>query len=71
MLVHPAGSICPPRLCASSPVSSPPRRHEQGTRGRPLSARQQARLIPAHLRCGHTYARPAAGSGVGITATYR
>ena len=40
------------------------RRLELGTRWRRLPADRQALLVPAHLRCGHTYAQLAAGFGV-------
>ncbi|WP_408646234.1 transposase family protein, partial [Streptomyces jeddahensis] len=47
------------------------RRRETGTRWRKLSAGQQALLALAHLRCGDTYARLAAGFGVGLATVYR
>nr|WP_152884694.1 transposase family protein [Streptomyces adustus] len=47
------------------------RHREQGTRWRRLSAGRQALLVLAHLRCGDTYARLAAGFEVGIATVYR
>ncbi|WP_189282546.1 transposase family protein, partial [Streptomyces atratus] len=47
------------------------RRGEIGTRWRRLTAGRQALLALAHLRCGDTYARLAAGFGVGIATVYR
>lgn len=42
------------------------RRQEIGTRWQRLTAGRQALLALAHLRCGDTYARLAAGFGIGI-----
>lgn len=47
------------------------RRQEIGTRWRRLPAGRQALLALAHLRCGDTYARLAAGFGIGIATAYR
>lgn len=47
------------------------RHREKGTRWRRLSAGRQALLVLAHLRCGDTYARLAAGFEVGIATVYR
>jgi hypothetical protein len=47
------------------------RRLELGTRWRRLPADRQALLVPAHLRCGHTYAQLAAGFGVGTSTVGR
>lgn len=47
------------------------RRGEIGTRWRRLTASRQALLALAHLRCGVTYARLAAGFGIGIATAYR
>ncbi|MGW3956178.1 transposase family protein [Streptomyces sp. NPDC004752] len=47
------------------------RRREPGTRWRRLPADRQALLVLAHLRCGHTYAQPAAGFGVGTSTVHR
>jgi hypothetical protein len=44
---------------------------ERGTRWRRLSADRQALRLLAHLRCGHIYARLAAGFGAGIATFYR
>ncbi len=42
-----------------------------GSRWQRLSAGRQALLTLAHLRMGHTYARLAAGFGIGTTTAYR
>ena len=42
-----------------------------GSRWRKLTAGQQALLVLAHLRNGDTYARLAAGFGVGLATVYR
>ncbi len=47
------------------------RRREIGTRWRRLPTAPQALLALAHLRCGDTYARHAAGFGIGIATVYR
>lgn len=47
------------------------RRLERGTRWRRLSADRQALLVLAHVRCGHTCAQLAAGSGVGIATVHQ
>ncbi|GAA1144829.1 transposase family protein [Streptomyces javensis] len=47
------------------------RRREIWTRWRRLPAARQALLALAHLRCGDTYARLAAGFGIGIATVYR
>jgi hypothetical protein len=47
------------------------RQREIGTRWRRLSAGRQALLALAHLRCGDTYARLAAGFGIGVATVYR
>ncbi|WP_030211873.1 IS5/IS1182 family transposase [Streptomyces bikiniensis] len=47
------------------------RRREIGTRWRLLTAGRQSLLALAHLRCGDTYARLAAGFGIGIATAYR
>jgi len=70
VLVHPSGIDlsssalrCLSRLLAA-------RRRERGTRWRRRSAVRQALAALAHLRCGHTCARLAAGFGVGIVTVY-
>ncbi len=71
MLVYPSGidlSGSTPRFLSRLPAA---RRLERGTRWRRLSADRQALLVLAHLRCGHTRARLAAGFGVGIATVYR
>ncbi|WP_372412137.1 transposase family protein [Streptomyces luteireticuli] len=47
------------------------RRRETGTRWRRLSAGRQALVVLAHLRCGDTYARLAAGFAIGIATVCR
>jgi hypothetical protein len=42
-----------------------------GSRWRKLSAPRQALLVLAHLRCGNTYSRLAAGFGVGVATVHR
>jgi hypothetical protein len=42
-----------------------------GSRWRKLGPSRQALLVLAHLRCGDTYARLAAGFGVGVATVYR
>src|SRR5436309_3620938 len=42
-----------------------------GSHWRVLSCRDQALLVLAHLRNGDTYARLAAGFGIGIATVYR
>ncbi len=44
---------------------------EIGSRWRRLVPGRQALLVLAHLRCGDTYARPAAGFRIGIATVYR
>ncbi|MFJ9871394.1 transposase family protein [Streptomyces sp. NPDC101165] len=46
-------------------------RERIGSRWRRLTARRQALLALAYLRCGDTYAELAAGFGVGIATVYR
>ena len=41
------------------------------SRWRKLPAARQALLVLAHLRCGDTYARLAAGFGVGVSTVWR
>src|SRR2546421_5061796 len=47
------------------------RRNQVGSRWRRLDPGQQALLVLAHLRNGDTYARLAAGFGVGLATVYR
>lgn len=46
-------------------------RRRIGSRWRRLTCGRQALLVMAHLRCGDTYARLAAGFHIGIATTYR
>ncbi|GAA2273543.1 hypothetical protein GCM10010368_48740 [Streptomyces roseiscleroticus] len=47
------------------------RRRERGPRWRQLGPEQQALMVLAHLRSGHSYSQLAAGFGVGIATVYR
>lgn len=47
------------------------RRRLTGTRWRRLTCGRQALLSLAHLRCGHTFAQPAAGFGIGLATAHR
>lgn len=47
------------------------RQREIGTRWRRLPVGRQVLLVLAHLRCGDTYARLAAGFGIGVATAYR
>ncbi len=47
------------------------RRREIGTRWRRVTPGRQALPVLAHLRCGDTYVRLAAGFGIGIATVYR
>ncbi len=47
------------------------RRRDIGIRWRRLPVGRQALLALAHLRCGDTYARHAAGFGIGVATVYR
>ncbi|GAB7051234.1 hypothetical protein JCM9534A_63600 [Catenuloplanes indicus JCM 9534] len=46
-------------------------RHQQRSRWRRLTPRDQALLALAHLRNGDTYTRLAAGFGIGVTTAWR
>ena len=71
MLVHPAG--IDPSSATLRRVAHLITAHRRtiASRWRRLRPGRQALLVLAHLRCGDTYARPAAGSRIGITAVYR
>lgn len=71
MLVYPSSIDLSSRTlrCLTGRLAVP--RGEIGTRWRRLTAGRQALLTLAHLRCGGTYARLAAGFGVGIATVYR
>lgn len=71
MLVHPSSIDLSSRTLRFLTGQLAARRQETGTRWRRLPAGRQALLTPAHLRCGDTYARLAAGSGIGIATAYR
>ncbi len=71
MLVYPSSidlSIRTLRFLAGQLTA---RRGDIGTRWRRLPVARQALLALAHLLCGDTYARLAAGLGIGIATVYR
>ncbi len=71
MLVHPSAiDLSTAHLCHLTRYSVA-RRSAIGCRWRRLTPGRQALLVPAHLRCGDTYARLAAGFGIGIATVYR
>ncbi|MFF8035166.1 transposase family protein [Streptomyces sp. NPDC016626] len=69
MLVCPSSIDLPNRTLRFLAGRLKTRRQETGTRWRRLPASRQALLALAHLRCGDTYAQPAAGFG--IATVYR
>ncbi|MGW4725386.1 transposase family protein [Streptomyces sp. NPDC004291] len=71
MLVHPSAIDLSSRTLRFLTGRLKVRRQEIGTRRRRLPASRQALLALAHLRCGDTYAQPAAGFGVGIATVHR
>ena len=71
MLVYPSSIDLSSRTLRCLTGHLTVRRGEIGTRWRRLTAGRQALLALAHLRCGDTYARLAAGFGVGIATVYR
>ncbi|MEV5441090.1 transposase family protein [Streptomyces sp. NPDC052644] len=71
MLVYPSSIDLSSRTLQFLTERLTARRQEIGTRWRRLTAGRQALLALAHLRCGDTYARLAAGFGIGIATAYR
>jgi hypothetical protein len=71
VLVHPSGiNLSSATLRYLSGLLAT-RRRDHGTRWRRLGTDRQTLLVLAHMRCGHTYAQPAAGLGVGLATVYR
>ncbi|MFI1932160.1 transposase family protein [Streptomyces sp. NPDC020330] len=66
MLVHPSGVDLSSRALQHLSGLLAGHRRRTGSRGRRLTCGRQALLVLAHLRCGDTYARLAAGFRVGI-----
>ncbi len=71
MLVHPLSTDLSSRTLRCLTGRLAVQRGEIGTRWRRLTAGLQALLALAHLRCGDTYARLAAGFGIGIATVCR
>ncbi|MGH3309691.1 MAG: transposase family protein [Streptomyces sp.] len=71
MLVYPSGIDLSTSTLRFLARELGTRHREKGTRWRRLPAGRQALLVLAHLRCGDTYARLAAGFEVGIATVYR
>ncbi|MFD6348525.1 transposase family protein [Streptomyces roseolus] len=71
MLVHPSAIDLSSRTLRFLTGRLKARRQVVGTRWWRLPASRQALPALAHLRCGDTYAQPAAGFGIGIATVYR
>ncbi|MFG2690749.1 transposase family protein [Streptomyces sp. NPDC048405] len=71
MLVYPSGIDLSSRTLQYLPNLLAGHRRRIGSRWRRLTCGRQALLVLAHLRCGDTYARLAAGFRVGIATAYR
>ncbi|MCX4654842.1 transposase family protein [Streptomyces microflavus] len=71
MLVYPSSIDLSSRTLRYLSAQLHARRREVGTRRRRLPTDRQALLALAHLRCGDTYARLAAGFRIGIATVYR
>lgn len=71
MLVYPSGIDLSSRTLQHLSGLLAGHRRQIGSRWRRLACGRQARLVLAHLRCGETYARLAAGFRVGIATVYR
>ncbi|MEV0410508.1 transposase family protein [Streptomyces sp. NPDC050448] len=71
MLVYPSAVDLSTRTLRYLAGQLRSRQREIGTRWRRLPTGRQALLALAHLRCGDTYARLAAGFGIGIATVYR
>ncbi|MGW4024922.1 transposase family protein [Streptomyces sp. NPDC005009] len=71
MLVYPSSIDLPSRTLRFLTTRLRARRREIGTRWRRLPVGRQALPALAHLRCGDTYARLAAGFGIGVATVYR
>ncbi|ROQ60175.1 DDE superfamily endonuclease [Streptomyces sp. 840.1] len=71
MLVYPSGIDLSSRALQHLSSLLAGHRRRIGSRWRRLNCGRQALLVLAHLRCGDTYARLAAGFRVGIATVYR
>ncbi len=71
MLVYPSGIDLSSRALRHLSGVLAGHRRRIGSRWRRLSCGRQALLVLAHLRCGDTYARLAAGFRIGIATAYR
>ncbi|MEU7318828.1 transposase family protein [Streptomyces sp. NPDC007083] len=71
MLVYPSGIDLSSRALQHLSGLLAGHRRQIGSRWRRLTCGRQALLVLAHLRCGDTYARLAAGFRVGIATVYR
>ncbi len=71
MLVYPSGIDLSSRTLQYLSGLLAGHRRRIGSRWRRLTCGRQALLVLAHLRCGDTYARLAAGFRIGIATAYR
>ncbi|MFF8638924.1 transposase family protein [Streptomyces pilosus] len=71
MLVYPSATDLPSRTLRHLSGLLAGHRRRIGSRWRRLTCGRQALLVMAHLRCGDTYARLAAGFRIGIATAYR
>jgi hypothetical protein len=71
VLVHPSGIDLSSRALQHLSGLLAGHRRRIGSRWRRLTCGRQALLVLAHLRCGDTYARLAAGFRVGIATVHR
>ncbi|MGX1367733.1 hypothetical protein RKD19_003092 [Streptomyces canus] len=71
MLVYPSGIDLSSRALQHLAGLLAGHRRRIGSRWRRLTCGRQALLVLAHLRCGDTYARLAAGFRIGIATVYR
>ncbi|MGW8886016.1 transposase family protein [Streptomyces sp. NPDC055749] len=71
MLVYPSGIDLSSRALRHLSSVLAGHRRRIGSRWRRLTCGRQAMLVLAHLRCGDTYARVAAGFRIGIATAYR
>ncbi|CAM5509515.1 IS5/IS1182 family transposase [Streptomyces hirsutus] len=71
MLVYPSGIDLSSRTLQHLSGLLAGHRRRIGSRWRRLTCGRQSLLVLAHLRCGDTYARLAAGFRIGIATAYR
>lgn len=71
MLVYPSGIDLSNRTLRHLSGLLAGHRRQIGSRWHRLTCGRQALVVPAHLRCGDTYARLAAGFRVGIATVHR